>query len=87
VTSDSNAVLPTHDPQSLPDTNLKIFLYTTDLSQTSLLAILNGRMYANVEGKVVMKAYLLFEHYAMNTYWGAEVELHVFLTSALDGGE
>jgi hypothetical protein len=44
-------------------------------------------MYANVEGKVVMKAYLLFEHYAMNTYWGAEVELHVFLTSALDGGE
>jgi hypothetical protein len=29
----------------------------------------------------------LTEHHAMKTYWGVELWLHVFLTSALDGGE
>jgi hypothetical protein len=29
----------------------------------------------------------LTEHQAIKTYWGVEVELHAFLTAALDGGE
>jgi hypothetical protein len=29
----------------------------------------------------------LTKHHAMKTYWGMEVKLHAFLTSALDGGE
>jgi hypothetical protein len=29
----------------------------------------------------------LTEHHAMNMYWGVKVWLHIFLTSALDGGE
>jgi hypothetical protein len=28
----------------------------------------------------------LIKHYAMKTYWGEEVKLHAFLTSAPDGG-
>jgi len=27
------------------------------------------------------------KHHAMKTYWAVEIWLHVFLTSALDGGE
>jgi hypothetical protein len=27
------------------------------------------------------------EHHDMKMYWGAQVQLHIFLTSALDGGE
>jgi hypothetical protein len=29
----------------------------------------------------------LGKYYAMKTYWGAEVQLHEFLTLALDGGK
>jgi hypothetical protein len=29
----------------------------------------------------------LTKHHAMKTYWGMEVDLHAFFTSALDGGE
>jgi hypothetical protein len=29
----------------------------------------------------------LIKHHAMKKYWGVEVQLHVFLISALDGGE
>jgi hypothetical protein len=29
----------------------------------------------------------LAKYHAMKTYWGMEVYLHAFLTSALDGGE
>jgi hypothetical protein len=28
----------------------------------------------------------LTKHYAIKTYWGVEVQLHAFLTSAIDGG-
>jgi hypothetical protein len=29
----------------------------------------------------------LIKHYAMNTYGGVDVQIQVFLTSAVDGGE
>jgi hypothetical protein len=29
----------------------------------------------------------LMEHHGMEAYWGAEIQLHAFLTSELDGGE
>jgi hypothetical protein len=35
-----------------------------------------------------IKLYLCsIKHHAMWTYWGMEVELHAFLTMAVDGGE
>jgi hypothetical protein len=42
--------------------------------------------------KVKVKTYIrlgasLIKHYAMKTYWGVDVEVHVFLTSALAGDE
>jgi hypothetical protein len=41
-----------------------------------------------VKGKVKVKLSLcLTKHYTMETYWGLEVKLHTFLSSALDGGE
>jgi hypothetical protein len=43
-----------------------------------------------MEGKVKLKLSLcsfLTEHHAMKVYWGVKVQLHAFLTSALDGGE
>jgi hypothetical protein len=37
-------------------------------------------------GKVKLSLYLT-KHYAMKTYGGVDVQIHVFLTSALVGGE
>jgi hypothetical protein len=38
--------------------------------------------------KVKVKLSLcLSQHHAMKTYWGVELQLHAFLTSALGGGE
>jgi hypothetical protein len=39
------------------------------------------------KGKKVKLSLCLTKHHAMKTYWGMEVYLHAFLTSALDGGE
>jgi hypothetical protein len=35
------------------------------------------------KGKVVP----VLKHYTMKAYWGVEVQIHIFLTSALAGGE
>jgi hypothetical protein len=40
-----------------------------------------------MEGKVKVKLSLLIKHHAMKTYGGVDVQTHVFLTSALVGGE
>jgi hypothetical protein len=39
-----------------------------------------------VKVKKEKKSLRLTKHHAMKTYWGVDVQLHVFLTSALDGG-
>jgi hypothetical protein len=40
----------------------------------------------NTEKKIKLSL-CLTKHHTMKMYWGVEVELHVLLTSALDGGE
>jgi hypothetical protein len=47
----------------------------------SLLAKLNSWRWK------VKLSLCLTKHHAMKTYWGMEVQLHAFLTSALDGSE
>jgi hypothetical protein len=37
--------------------------------------------------KKVKLSLCLTKHHAMKTYWGVEVQLHTFFTSALGGGE
>jgi len=41
-----------------------------------------------LQGKVKVKLSLcLTKHHAIRTYWGVEVQIHAFLTSAQNGGE
>jgi hypothetical protein len=44
-------------------------------------------LYLTVKVKKVKLSLCLTKHHAMKTHWGVEVQLHAFLTSALDGGE
>jgi hypothetical protein len=48
----------------------------------------SGKCSMQAEGFVNSEMSLcLTKHHAMKTYWGVEVQLHAYLTSALDGGE
>jgi hypothetical protein len=46
----------------------------------------HARSRLKVKVKVKLSLYLTKQH-AMKTYWGVEVQLHAFLTSATDGDE
>jgi len=46
------------------------------------------RMDGRKQGKGKVKLFLcLTKHRATKTYWGVEVQIHAFVTSAQDGGE
>jgi hypothetical protein len=49
---------------------------------------LSETLHKVVKGKGKVKLSLcLIKHYAMKAYEGVDVQIHIFLTSALDGGE
>jgi len=39
------------------------------------------------KGKMVKLSLCLTKHHVIKTYWGMDVQLHTFSTSAIDGGE
>jgi hypothetical protein len=54
--------------------------YTTDITlHTTYKSVLKSK------GKIV--PVLVTKHHAMKGYWGMDMYVHEFLTSALDGGE
>jgi hypothetical protein len=51
------------------------------------LSVIGINVYERYSKCKVKLSLCLIKHLSMKAYWGVDIQLHVFLTSALDGGQ